>query len=89
MTWKDRLQDASFRGVPFKVEEESAGTGRRVETHEYPNRDKPYKPLPVPGILQQKKRHRCISASLLAEWRKATEQARQRVMPNLLPNQRL
>ena len=35
MTWKDRLQDASFRGVPFKVEEESAGTGRRVETHEY------------------------------------------------------
>ncbi|NAH43850.1 DNA circularization protein, partial [Escherichia coli] len=42
MTWKDRLQDASFRGVPFKVEEESMGTGRRVETHEYPNRDKPY-----------------------------------------------
>ncbi len=42
MTWKDRLQDASFRGVPFKVEEESAGTGRRVETHEYPNRDKPW-----------------------------------------------
>ena len=33
MTWKDRLQDASFRGVPFKVEEESAGTGRRVENH--------------------------------------------------------
>ncbi|EDL4545209.1 DNA invertase [Salmonella enterica subsp. enterica serovar Typhimurium] len=31
--------------------------------------------------------HRCISASLLAEWRKATEQAHQRVMPNLLPNQ--
>lgn len=34
MTWKDRLQDASFRGVLFKVEEESTGTGRRVETHE-------------------------------------------------------
>ncbi|WP_237761133.1 DNA circularization N-terminal domain-containing protein, partial [Escherichia albertii] len=31
MTWKDRLQDASFRGVSFKVEEESAGIGRRVE----------------------------------------------------------
>ncbi|CIN30205.1 site-specific recombinase [Salmonella enterica subsp. enterica serovar Typhi] len=30
---------------------------------------------------------RSISASLLAEWRKATEQAHQRVMPNLLPNQ--
>ncbi|WP_312926129.1 DNA circularization protein [Atlantibacter hermannii] len=42
MAWKDRLQDASFRGVPFKVEEEGAAVGRRVETHEYPNRDKPY-----------------------------------------------
>lgn len=42
MTWKDRLQDASFRGVPFKVEGEGAAVGRRVETHEYPNRDKPY-----------------------------------------------
>ena len=29
--WRDRLQDASFRGVSFKVEEESAGTGRRVK----------------------------------------------------------
>ncbi|HCB2234868.1 TPA: DNA circularization N-terminal domain-containing protein, partial [Escherichia coli] len=28
MAWKDRLVEASFRGVPFKVEEESAGTGR-------------------------------------------------------------
>lgn len=42
MTWKDRLQNASFRGVPFKVEGEGAPVGRRVETHEYPNRDKPY-----------------------------------------------
>lgn len=42
MSWKDQLQDASFRGVGFKVESESAGVGRRVETHEYPNRDKPY-----------------------------------------------
>ena len=42
MTWKDRLQNASFRGVPFKVESEGAPVGRRVETHEYPNRDKPY-----------------------------------------------
>lgn len=51
MTWKDRLQDASFRGVPFKVEEESAGTGRRVETHEYPNRDKPYNAITHPGFV--------------------------------------
>ena len=42
MAWKDRLQDASFRGVPFKFEGEGAAVGRRVETHEYPNRDKPY-----------------------------------------------
>ncbi|MCZ5296597.1 DNA circularization N-terminal domain-containing protein, partial [Escherichia coli] len=33
--WREKLLEASFRGVPFKVEEESAGTGRRVETHEY------------------------------------------------------
>ena len=42
MAWKDRLVDASFRGVPFKTEDEGAPVGRRVETHEYPNRDKPY-----------------------------------------------
>ncbi|HAH0183582.1 TPA: DNA invertase [Escherichia coli] len=32
---------------------------------------------------------RCISASLLAVWLKATEQAHQRVIQSLLPNQRL
>ncbi|WP_410751402.1 DNA circularization protein [Citrobacter sp. U14242] len=42
MTWKDRLVEASFRGVSFKTEDEGATVGRRVETHEYPNRDKPY-----------------------------------------------
>lgn len=47
MAWKDRLQDASFRGVPFKFEGEGAAVGRRVETHEYPNRDKPYTEDPV------------------------------------------
>ncbi|OEM62209.1 DNA invertase, partial [Escherichia coli] len=31
----------------------------------------------------------CISASLLAEWRKATEQAHQQVMQSLLPIHRL
>ena len=34
MAWKDRLVDASFRGVPFKTEDESLTAGRRVETHE-------------------------------------------------------
>lgn len=42
MAWKDRLVDASFRGVPFKIEDESQTAGRRVETHEFVNRDKPY-----------------------------------------------
>ncbi|QLR13812.1 DNA circularization N-terminal domain-containing protein [Citrobacter freundii] len=42
MAWKDRLVDASFRGVPFKTEDESLTAGRRVETHEFVNRNKPY-----------------------------------------------
>lgn len=42
MAWKDRLVDASFRGVSFKTEDESITAGRRVETHEFVNRDKPY-----------------------------------------------
>lgn len=40
--WRDRLHDASFRGVPFSVEDDDASFGRRVQLHEYPNRDKPY-----------------------------------------------
>ncbi|MBW9305704.1 DNA invertase [Escherichia coli] len=40
-------------------------------------------------MLQQKKPPRCISASLLEVSLKATEQAHQQVMLNLLPNQRL
>ncbi|HGO4162413.1 TPA: DNA circularization protein [Serratia marcescens] len=42
MSWIDRLQPASFRGVPFNVEEDEGTFGRRVQTHEYPGRDKPY-----------------------------------------------
>lgn len=42
MSWIDNLQDASLRGVPFKVEEDEATFGRRVQVHEYPNRDKPW-----------------------------------------------
>lgn len=40
--WRSRLQPASFRGVPFKVEDDEGSFGRRVQVHEYPNRDKPY-----------------------------------------------
>lgn len=42
MAWQDRLQKASFRGVEFQVEADDAAFGRRVQLHEYPQRDKPY-----------------------------------------------
>jgi prophage DNA circulation protein len=38
-TWRERLQPASFRGVPFEVEAASAQLGRRTVTHEFPGRD--------------------------------------------------
>lgn len=41
MSWKDRLFDASYRGVPFGVRENSRSGGRRVGVHEYPLRDTP------------------------------------------------
>ncbi|EOW6720184.1 DNA circularization protein [Cronobacter dublinensis] len=40
--WRARLQSASFRGVPFEVESDEGVFGRRVQVHEYPNRDKPF-----------------------------------------------
>lgn len=42
MSWREQLQDASFRGVPFFVEERDLSGGRRKVVHEYPGRDKPY-----------------------------------------------
>ncbi len=42
MAWRDQLQPASFRGVPFHVEGDDLSAGRRVQVHEYPQRDKPY-----------------------------------------------
>lgn len=41
-SWKANLRPASFRGVPFQVEDDEGTFGRRVQVHEYPNRDKPY-----------------------------------------------
>ncbi|MGB9090191.1 MAG: DNA circularization N-terminal domain-containing protein, partial [Pseudomonas farsensis] len=40
-TWRDQLFPASFRGVGFFVDGDSAPVGRRVQLHEYPQRDKP------------------------------------------------
>lgn len=42
MAWQDSYREASFRGVPFFVESHGGQTGRRGETHEYPERDEPY-----------------------------------------------
>lgn len=42
MTWKEKMQPASFRGVPFRVNDESGPVGRDVQVHEYPKKDVPY-----------------------------------------------
>ena len=42
MAWRDQLRPASFRGVPFQVDEGEVTGGRRLQVHEYPFRDKPY-----------------------------------------------
>lgn len=40
--WRDKLRPASFRGVPFEVEQHSSEVaGRRVVVHQYPGRDLP------------------------------------------------
>ncbi len=42
MSWIDRLQPASFRGVKFLWEQVDISGGRRVVIHEYPFQDDPY-----------------------------------------------
>lgn len=42
MTWRDQLQAASFRGVPFLVDGHEATLGRRGQVHEFPQRDTPF-----------------------------------------------
>lgn len=42
MGWRENLQDASIGGVPFQIESTDDSSGRRLETHEYPDRDIPY-----------------------------------------------
>ncbi len=34
MSWRDNLQDASFRGIPFKVEKSNTTIGRRIKEYE-------------------------------------------------------
>jgi len=42
MGWKERLLPASFRGVSFYVNAANNTFGRRMITHEFPQRDVPY-----------------------------------------------
>ena len=39
--YADQLRDASFRGVPFQVQAADLDAGRRVQVHDYPQRDTP------------------------------------------------
>lgn len=41
-TWRARLRAASWRGVPFYIDEGGGEVGRRFEMHEYPQRDTPW-----------------------------------------------
>jgi prophage DNA circulation protein len=41
-SWRERLRPASWRGVPFYVDEAAGEVGRRFEMHEYPQRDQPW-----------------------------------------------
>jgi len=40
--WRRRLRRASFKGMPFYVEQQGRTSGRRVVTFEYPKRDVPF-----------------------------------------------
>ncbi len=42
MAWKDKLRPASFRGVPFYIEQSQYTGGRRVSFHEFPDRNDPF-----------------------------------------------
>lgn len=42
MSWRERLQQAAFRNVPFQVERAGLSGGRRLAVHEYPLRDLPF-----------------------------------------------
>lgn len=42
MSWRDKLLDASFKGVSFKVRSATSSGGRRTRIHQYANREEPY-----------------------------------------------
>lgn len=42
MSWREALQQATFKGVPFFVDGHEFTAGRRVQVHEFPLRDLPF-----------------------------------------------
>lgn len=42
MSWKERIQPASFKGAPFAVSGDEHEDGRRTVVHEFPQRDEVY-----------------------------------------------
>lgn len=60
MSWRDQLQPASFRGVPFRIVSVENSGGRRVQVHEYPGRD-----LAYPEDLGRKGRGFTIEAYII------------------------
>jgi len=40
--WRKNLRTATFKNVPFFVDQQGQSSGRRTVTHEYPKRDLPY-----------------------------------------------
>jgi len=42
MSWKDKLQTASFREVPFFVRDHTVSVGRRNVSHDFPYGEKPF-----------------------------------------------
>jgi prophage DNA circulation protein len=42
MSWQEKLRPASWRGVPFFVQDHQFTGGRRVQVHDFIQRDKPY-----------------------------------------------
>ena len=74
MTWRDDLQPAAFRGVPFHVEISTREGGRRIVPHEFPKRNKGFtedmgrrlRAFTVEGYLIGPDHHRAADALVAA-----------------------
>lgn len=62
MGWREELQAASFRGVPFEVDTDEATFGRRIQLHEYPQKD-----IPNPEDLGRKARNKSVVGFVIGD----------------------